>query len=151
MYAPAMETTQAPPSLGDTVLDADHALLHQRIRELLEAPAASHVAALDALRASAAGHFGAEDEDLRRMGDGNSQCHLDEHGAVLKSLDEVRDVLAGDRLDAAGKAQLVRRLGMQLLDWLPHHVQEMDEAVARHRVKQRFGGAPVRIAKRGPA
>ena len=150
MYAPAMQT-QAPPHLGDTVLDEDHARLHERIIGLLQAPAAEQLGALDALRACAAEHFGAEDDDLRRMGDGISQCHLDEHGAVLKSLDEVREVLAGDRLDAAGKAHLVGRLGVQLLDWLPHHVQEMDEAVARHRVEQRFGGAPVRVARRGPA
>ena len=150
MYAPAMET-QAPPHLGDTVLDADHARLHQCIGALLQAPDTGQVAALDALRACAAEHFAAEDDDLRRMGDGNSQCHLDEHGAVLKSLDEVREVLTGDQVDAAGKSHLVWRLGLQLADWLPHHVQEMDEAVARHRVKQRFGGAPVRIAKRGPA
>jgi len=143
--------TPAPPHLGDAVLDADHARLHARIHELLEAPAGQRVAVLAALRACAAEHFGAEDEDLRRMGDANSKCHLDEHGAVLGSLDEVREVLARDQLDEAGKAHLVRRLGLQLLDWLPHHVQEMDEAVARHRVKQRFGGAPVRIARRGAA
>ena len=134
--------------LGDAALDQDHARLQELIERLQQASSADVVPALDALREHARRHFTVEDADLRAMNDGNAQCHLDEHGAVLKSLDEVREVLVGDQVEATGKALLVQRLASQLLDWLPHHVQEMDAGVATHRSKQRFGGAPVQIAKR---
>lgn len=137
---------QAPAVLGDLELDDDHARLHGCIAQLLDARGDELVPALDALNRCASRHFEAEDADLRGMRDGNAQCHLDEHGAVLKSLSEVREVLVADRLGPQQKFGLVRRLGVQLLEWLPHHVQEMDAAVARWRVQQRFGGAPVQIA-----
>jgi hemerythrin len=149
MYACRMDSN-APGGLGDPGLDEDHARLHECIVRLLEAPAHDVAGALDALHRCASAHFEAEDADLRGMRDGNAQCHLDEHGAVLKSLAEVRAVLVADQLAAPRKRELVRRLGVQLLEWLPHHVQEMDAAVARWRVQQRFGGAPVQIARRQP-
>lgn len=137
--------------LGDAALDRDHRRLHELIVQLLEAPPAGAVAALDALRAHAAQHFQVEDVDLRAMGSGNNaSCHLDEHAAVLTSLDEVREVLTGDQVAAAAKHRLVERLASQLLDWLPEHVREMDAGVAIHRVKQRTGGAPVQISRRPP-
>jgi hemerythrin len=67
---------------------------------------------------------------------------------VLKSLDEVREVLLGGEVGAEAKALLVQRLATQLLEWLPHHVQEMDAGVATHRARQRFGGAPIKMARR---
>jgi hemerythrin len=133
--------------LGDPALDQDHAKLHDLIEQLLAAPSSSVVADLDALRVHARQHFSVEDGDLVAMNDGNAKCHMDDHAAVLKSLDEVRDVLTGEEVDAVGKAMLVQRLGAHLLDWLPGHVHEMDAGVATHRSKQRFGGAPVVIQK----
>jgi hemerythrin len=147
MYACRMDSN-APGGLGDPGLDEDHARLHECIVRLLEAPAHDVAGALDALHRCASAHFEAEDADLRGMRDGNAQCHLDEHAAVLRSLVEVRAVLAAGQLAPGQQADLIRRLGDQLLEWLPHHVHEMDAAVARHRVQQRFGGAPVQIARR---
>lgn len=137
-------------NLGDAALDRDHRRLHELILHLLEAPPAGAVAALDALRAHAQQHFQVEDVDLRIIKDGNASCHIDEHAAVLKSLDEVRDVLTGDQIAAGAKERLVRRLATQLLGWLPEHVREMDAGVATHRVRQRTGGAPVQITRRPP-
>jgi len=137
-------------TLGDETLDRDHVRLHELILDLMNAPPEGLVPALDALRAHAGQHFAAEDENLREMKDGNAQCHLDEHGNVLKSFDEVREVLVGDTVTPEVKQRLVQSLTVQLLDWLPHHVQEMDAGVAIFRSKQRFGGAPVQISRRTP-
>jgi hemerythrin len=134
--------------LGDSALDEDHARLEQLIVQLRDAPPEQAVAALDALRAHADRHFSVEDLELRAMQDGNAKCHLDEHAAVLKSLDEVKGVLTQNEVAAEANASLVRRLAAQLLSWLPEHVHEMDAGVASHRSKQRFGGAPVKIARR---
>lgn len=133
--------------LGDESLDRDHDLLHELIVRLQNAPPDGSVPALDALRARTSQHFAAEDADLRAMKDGNAQCHLDEHGNVLKSFDEVREVLVGDGHPPEVKQRLVQSLSVQLLEWLPRHVREMDAGVATWRSKQRFGGAPVQISR----
>jgi predicted AAA+ superfamily ATPase len=54
------------------------------------------LASLDALQAHASEHFALEDQELRQMRDGNAE-HLDEHAAVLKSMDEVRGIVAAGR------------------------------------------------------
>ncbi|HET8746233.1 MAG TPA: hemerythrin [Ramlibacter sp.] len=134
--------------LGDAALDAEHAQLQGHALRLLHAAAGEDgLAALQALQAHAREHFAAEDADLRRMEGGNARCHLDEHANVLRSFEEVGAVLARDVLDAEAKQRLVQRLALQLLDWLPEHVREMDAAVARQRFQARTGGAPVRIAR----
>lgn len=137
--------------LGEETLDRDHEELHAFITRLLGASAGDMVPALDALRAHAAQHFATEDEHLRDMKDGNSKCHLDEHANVLKSFDEVREVLVGAAHPPEMKQRLVQSLSVELLDWLPHHVQEMDAGVATYLSKQRFGGAPVQISRRPKA
>ena len=93
-------------------------------------------------------HFGFEDDHLRHVGDANATCHLDEHAAVLRSLDEVGAVLA--RPEPAPR-DLTRRLATELLRWLPEHVQVMDAGIATARTRERFGGGPVQITRRGPS
>lgn len=137
--------------LGEETLDREHEQMHALITRLLGAPADDMVPALDALRAHAAQHFALEDEHLRDMKDGNANCHLDEHANVLKSFDEVREVLVGPSHAPETKQRLVQSLSVQLLEWLPHHVQEMDAGVATYRSKQRFGGAPVQVSRRPKA
>lgn len=138
----------SPLTLGDAALDEDHERLQALIVQLLRASADEAAPALDTFRTHAHRHFATEDRELQVMNDGNSKCHLDEHAAVLKSLDEVAAVLAQPGVAAGAKAILVRRLAAQLLTWLPEHVHAMDAGVASHRSKQRFGGAPVQIARR---
>ena len=134
-------------TLGDPVLDREHAELQRLIDALREAPPSQALAALDALRSHAALHFGQEDGDLRRLGGANATCHLDEHAAVLRSLDEVREVL--EQLQAP--SGLIGRLVAELTRWLPEHVQAMDAGIASVRTRERFGGVPVQITRRGAA
>ena len=140
--------TTTPMHLGDAELDDDHDRFHTLVEHLqLSVSRAAQLASVDALRLHAGAHFATEDAQLRAMGGGNAQCHLDEHAAVLKSLDDVRRVLLGDGHSVQTKQTLVQRLGEQLADWLPYHVQEMDAAVATARARARFGGAPVHISR----
>ncbi|UUZ64578.1 hypothetical protein LP417_06275 [Polaromonas sp. P1-6] len=88
-----------------------------------------------------------EDADLRRMGGHNATCHLGEHAAVLKSLDEVHSILS-DSVTAPELGQrLVVSLTLELQRWLPEHVREMDAGLAAVRSQSRLGGAPVRLAR----
>ena len=132
-------------TLGDPVLDREHTELQRLIDALHHTRPDTTLAALDALQAHAASHFGQEDVDLRRLGGANATCHLDEHAAVLRSLDEVRAVLERPQPPAG----LVARLAAELTRWLPEHVQAMDASIASVRTKERFGGVPVQITRRG--
>ena len=134
--------------IGDPRLDDDHRRLELAIDVLASSQAQDRFTALHDLRQVAAAHFKSEDADLSRMADGNAKCHVDEHAEVLKSLDEVRLELASPERDEVFKAALTRRLAEQLADWLPMHVREMDAALVKFRVAQRFGGVPVTLAKR---
>jgi hemerythrin-like metal-binding protein len=131
-------------TLGDPVLDREHAELQRLIDALHDARPDAALSALDALKAHATSHFGQEDVDLRRLGGANATCHLDEHAAVLRSLDEVRAVLERPQPPAG----VVARLAAELTRWLPEHVQAMDASIASVRTKERFGGVPVQLTRR---
>ena len=161
------------PALGDPTLDADHAKLADLVDRLAAAKGADVLASLDALQAHASEHFALEDQELRQMRDGNASCHLDEHAAVLKSMDEVRGIVAAGP-DSTESAHLVARLTAELMAldpkqhakmrpypplntlhvtaelrrWLPEHVTAMDAGVAHTRTRSRLGGAPVVLTRR---
>lgn len=136
--------TETSITLGDPALDREHAELQRLVVALMQAPADRVPAALDALRTHAGKHFALEDADLRRVGGANATCHLDEHAAVLRSLDEVRQVLARPE----PPPDMIPRLAAELMRWLPEHVQVMDAGIASVRTKQRLGGAPIQITRR---
>ena len=135
------------PALGDPTLDADHAKLADLVDRLAAAKGADVLASLDALQAHASEHFALEDQELRQMRDGNASCHLDEHAAVLKSMDEVRGIVAAGP-DSTESAHLVARLTAELRRWLLEHVTAMDAGVAHTRTRSRLGGAPVVLTRR---
>ena len=138
--------TQSFDLLGDPMLDGDHARLLDLVRALASS-GHNAMPALEALRTEAREHFGREDAELRTLGGNNAVCHLDEHAAVLKSLDEVHLILGETATTRAMEQQLVFSLSLELLRWLPEHVREMDAGLAAVRTKSRFGGAPLRISR----
>jgi len=137
-------------NLGDALLDREHAELFRLVGTLLDASGNEATAALDSLRTEMREHFGREDADLRRLGGNNAECHLDEHAAVLKSLDEVHSILGDTATPAATAQRLVASLSLELLHWLPEHVSEMDANLAAVRSQSRFGGVPMRMVRRRP-
>lgn len=140
----------APGMLGDAQLDHDHAELFRLSQALLDAPCHEYLSALDNLRAETRDHFGREDADLHRLGGNNVTCHLDEHAAVLKSLDEVHAILCDPTTSPQMSERLISSLSLELLRWLPEHVSEMDASLAAVRSKSRFGGVAVLLAPRHP-
>jgi hemerythrin-like metal-binding protein len=143
----ATNTPTPVRALGDAQLDAEHEELQRLSEELLAAGPERLVAALDALRGHVAAHFEGEDQDLRRLGGHNAECHLDEHAAVLKSLEEVRMIVADPTSEGSAKLRLARRLASQLSQWLPEHVDQMDASVAAARDRERLGGTRVQITR----
>ena len=82
---------------------------------------------------------------MRETSYGSAGCHVDEHAAVLKSVDEVRAALA------LGRTHVVRSFAQALADWFPQHATVMDMGLARWLVQNRLGGSPVVIRRREAA
>jgi len=101
-------------------------------------------AALDAFSAHAVAHFGEEDRLMAATTYASAGCHVDEHAAVLKSLDEVQQALTN------GNRSVVRRFAGELARWFPEHAAAMDHGLARWVVQQRLGGAPVALHRSAP-
>ena len=148
-----MLTDDKPLTLGDPTMDAHHAellTLSQAFRDSV-ADTAAAARALDALRSHAREHFAFEDGELTQLGGPDMQCHLDEHSAVLGSLDEVHAILVDPDTTRETVERLVLSLSAELLRWLPEHVHYMDVAVATARIKARLGGMAVRISRKPAA
>ncbi|QHE83490.1 bacteriohemerythrin [Hydrogenophaga sp. BPS33] len=129
-------------SVHHASMDDTHHEFVDCLDALLRASDAQQHAALNAFEDHARRHFQEEDQAMRESAYGSAGCHVDEHAAVLKSLDEVRAVLAEGRHD------VVRAFALALADWFPRHAQVMDLGLARWLQQRRLGGAPVSISKR---
>lgn len=128
--------------LGHEDMDATHREFVSCVDALLRAPDHELPARLDALAEHTKRHFAEEDEAMRRGAYNAGGCHVQEHAAVLKSLDEVRVALR------EGRPAVVRAFAEALADWFPEHARVMDLGLARWMVQQRLGGAPILIRRR---
>jgi hemerythrin len=131
--------------LGFGAMDATHREFVDCVQALLGASDAALPAALERFAAHARSHFDEERNWMQQTAFASAQCHLDEHDAVLKSVDEVQALVAQGRLPIA------RALAAELARWFPHHADSMDASLARWMTQQRLGGAPVLIRRTAKA
>ena len=129
--------------LGHSGMDHTHREFVHCVRAMLDAPDAHFAAALAAFAEHAAQHFGEEDEAMRASAFPASDCHAQEHAAVMQSVTDVREALANGRDVAVG-----RGLARELVRWFPGHADYMDAALAHWLVKRSHGGAPVVLRRR---
>jgi len=132
--------------LGYGPMDATHREFVDLVAALLSAPEADLPRHLDAFADHAQRHFDEERGWMESTAFPATQCHIDEHDAVLKSVHEVRALLAAD----TRHADTCRALAQELVRWFPGHADYMDAALAQWMVKKRMGGIPV-VLKRGSA
>lgn len=130
--------------LGYAPMDHVHEDFVQCVVALREASDAALPAALAALRAHALDHFGQEDRWMVETEFPARECHINEHAAVLQSIDEVQALLA------QGNTQICRRLTEELSQWFPGHADYLDSALAHWMCKQRLGGKPVVLRRHLP-
>ena len=128
-----METT----GLGFGEMDATHREFVERVEALMRADDASVPHALGALAEHLRSHFDEEREWMISTGFPSAACHLDEHDAVLRSVDEVQSLVA------AGELRVARALAFELTRWFPQHTDAMDRGLAKWMVKARLGGEPI--------
>lgn len=128
-------------ALGHHEMDGTHREFVSCVDAMLQAVDDDQASALDMFAAHARRHFAEEDHWMAQTAYGNAGCHVDEHAAVLRSLDEVSAALA------AGRHDVVRTFARALADWFPEHARVMDQGLARWLVERRLGGAPVVIRR----
>ena len=132
-------------ALGHAPMDREHETFVRLIDTLNQASDENLVTALDALAAHAQRHFETENTWMAETGFPPRGCHVDEHAAVLRSVQGVQQRLA------QGDVAVARRLGAELEAWLPAHAQHLDSALAHWMCKLRLGGKPVVLRRRLPA
>jgi hemerythrin len=127
--------------LGHPAMDEEHAEFVALIRALQACPETDFEACFDRFSAHAAAHFAAEDRWMTDTAFPPRGCHMDEHAAVLQSIDEVgRRIRVGDVAEG-------RRLADALADWFPKHAQHLDSALAHWICKCVHGGKPVVVRR----
>lgn len=140
-----MDSKDISMKTGDTQLDEDHETLLRLSRVLLDARRDEFIDLMEEIRTEASKHFATEDEDLRSLGGNNSICHLDEHALVLKSIDEICEILHDPATTEAASFQVVSGFALEMLRWLPEHVNQMDIGLVEMRTRKRFGGSAVML------
>lgn len=128
--------------LGYDPMDGTHEEFVQCVNAVQDASDAQLPAAMDELERHLREHFGQEDQWMRETNFPPGDCHIDEHAAVLKSVVEVRALLA------QGDTNEPRRLAAALADWFPGHADYLDSALAQWMCKQRLGAKPVVLKRR---
>ena len=126
-----------PVLLGFGAMDATHREFAERVEALMKADDASIPRTLGALAEHLRSHFDEEREWMTSSGFPSAACHLDEHDAVLRSVNEVQSLVA------AGELRMARALAFELTRWFPQHTDAMDRGLAKWLVKARLGGEPI--------
>lgn len=123
--------------VGFAQMDDEHQTFVDGLRRLQTCSDVELAESFAHLVAVARGHFEAEDTWMRETDFPPRDCHIDEHAAVLSSLDEVARMVSQGDLDEG------RRIATALADWFPGHVQHLDSALSHWMCKIRYGGKPV--------
>ncbi|MDB5794201.1 MAG: hemerythrin [Noviherbaspirillum sp.] len=124
--------------LGYTPMDDTHQEFVEIVNAMLACPDEELLKYLDEFAVHGESHFGQELEWMKATDFPSTDCHADEHAAVMKSVYGVRDMLA-----AGGDPEVARGLARELAKWFPGHADYLDSALAQWLVKKKSGGVPV--------
>jgi hemerythrin len=123
--------------LGYTPMDNVHREFVELVDAMLSCPDEEMAEQLDRFAVHAEAHFADELKWMQATGFPPTECHANEHAAVLKSVREVQELVR------AGNVGVARGLAAELARWFPGHADYMDAALAHWLVKKRHGGAPI--------
>lgn len=117
-------------SLSYEPMDETHQEFVQLCAALAEDNPSTFVQRLDALIEHSIRHFDQENVWMTETAFPPAACHKQEHDAVLEVMQEVR------RRVTSGEADLAARLAEELPHWFEHHVDTMDNMLARFMLAQ---------------
>jgi len=131
--------------VGMPAMDDTHREFVAHVDALFKATDVTIASCLSALLAHSEQHFSQEQTWMQQTAFPASECHTNEHNAVLASM---REVLA--YLEQGGDPNEARRLAIELTRWFPSHTDYLDASLAQWVSKQKLGGVPV-VVRRGVA
>jgi len=131
--------------VGMPAMDDTHREFVEHVDAMFKATDATIASCLTALLAHSEQHFSQEQAWMQQTAFPASECHTNEHNAVLASM---RQVLAW--LEQGGDPNEARRLAIELTRWFPSHTDYLDASLAQWVSKQKLGGVPV-VVRRGVA
>lgn len=124
--------------LGLPAMDETHREFVECVSALQSASNAELTDRLADFERHAVAHFEQEQQWMDSTTFPATQCHADEHAAVLASVREVQALLA-----QGSNPQVARDLAQALVDWFPGHADYMDASLSQWVSKRSRGGAPV--------
>jgi len=130
--------------LGYQPMDETHEDFYRVAFRLLTCTKDDVLAAITQFETHCVEHFGEEERWMKESAFPPSECHVDEHAAVLKSVRDVKTEIAEGR---AG-TELAQDLAMHLFQWFPGHADYLDSALAAWMSKQAYGGKPVVLRRK---
>ncbi|MBR7793509.1 hemerythrin domain-containing protein [Undibacterium sp. FT147W] len=101
---------------------------------------------LDALIAHSIEHFEQENCWMEETAFPPAGCHRQEHEAVLEVMREVRR-----RVEEEGDTELAARLAEELPHWFEHHVDTMDNMLARFMANLTADASSADVQEKAPA
>lgn len=154
---PGLRDPEAPPApcgegftwsdgrlLGFQPMDDLHRAFYGAVHALLRCDESTMCTALDAFEAHARVHFDLEGTWMVSTGFPPRECHIEEHAAVLKSVEEVRQSI----VQGCAGVELAHDFARCLAGWFPGHADYLDSALAAWMSKRIFGGQPVVLRRK---
>ena len=124
--------------LGYPPMDSTHEEFVEIVNAMMVCPENELLKHLDDFVLHGEAHFAQELTWMKETNFPSTDCHKQEHDAVMKSVYEVREMLV------AGKGFAVaRELAAELARWFPGHADYLDSALAQWLVKKKSGGVPL--------
>jgi hemerythrin len=127
---------------GHTGMDLTHREFVSMVEALRSCPDWEIPGRLGELLTHCADHFSDEQQLMELHDFPATECHVNEHAAVHRSIAEVMTMT-----DKASQAEVARRLADQLAHWFGMHLTYLDSALAHWVVKRTHGGIPVVIRR----
>lgn len=134
-------------ALGYPQMDETHHEFVATVNAMLMASDEDFAKALDAFAEHAQRHFDQEAEWMKSTDFPATDCHIDEHDAVMKSVREVQELVKSGHENGIN---IGRGLAEELVRWFPGHADYLDSALAQWMVKRLFGGTPIVLRRNLP-
>ncbi len=132
-------------ALGYPQMDETHHEFVETVNAMLSASDEDFARVLDVFADHAERHFNQEAEWMTSTDFPATECHIDEHNAVMQSVRQVQEMIKGSHENGL---MVGRSLAEELVKWFPGHADYLDSALAQWMVKKAFGGAPVVIRRK---
>lgn len=127
--------------LGYGPIDDEHRMFVETVHAMQTASDEEFASRLEVFAEHAKRHFDLENALMVETEFPARDCHIDEHAAVMSSVEQVREIVAqGDVAEG-------RRLAAELERWFPGHADYLDSALAQWMCKRQLGGKPIVIKR----